>query len=225
MKHGAKLAAATAILMSLGSATLAGGYHGPGAPGVQGPRAGNHDMMQMMMRMHAPMMAGGGPAGGMAMIGSGGPMSGMGPGMGMMGGGPMSGMGPGMGMMGGGASLMGMAMERFDTDGDGTVTSQEAHEGLQALLAEYDADGDEALSLTEFETLHSALIRETIVDRFQFFDDDGDGTVSVAEIVKPADMMERMQTMREGMMPRPYGGMMGDGGMMGTPGQGGTGNN
>lgn len=55
-------------------------------------------------------------------------------------------------MMGGGASSMGMAMERFDKDGDGMVTSQETREGLQALLAEYDAYGDEALLLAEFET-------------------------------------------------------------------------
>jgi len=127
-----------------------------------------------------------------------------------------------MGMMGGGAPFIGMAMEQFDTDGDGTVTSQEAHEGLQTLLAEYDADGDEALSLAEFETLHSALIRETMVDRFQFLDDDGDGAVTAAEIVKPADMMERMQTMRDGMMPGtmrgPNGGMMDAGGMQGNGG-------
>ncbi|WP_371039467.1 EF-hand domain-containing protein, partial [Rhodosalinus sp. FB01] len=121
--------------------------------------------------------------------------------------------------------LMGMGLERFDADGDGVVTSQEAHEGLQALLAEYDADGDEALSLAEFETLHSALIRETMVDRFQFLDDDGDGAVSVAEIVKPADMMERMETMRDGMMPGPNGGMRGNGDMMGAPGQGRMDNN
>lgn len=213
MKTGAKLAAATAILMALGGAALAAGNHGHGgqdAPGAQGPRAGNHDMMQMMMRMHTQMMGGSGPTGGMAMMGPGGPMSGM---------------GQGMGMMGGGASFMGATMERFDTDGDGTVTSQEAHEGLQALLAEYDADGDETLSLAEFETLHSALIRETMVDRFQFLDDDGDGAVSVAEIVKPADMMGRMETMRDAMMPGPSGGMQGDGGMMGTPGQGRMGNN
>jgi hypothetical protein len=203
MKTGAKLAAATAILMALGGAALAAGNHGHGgqdAPGAQGPKAGNHDMMQMMMRMHSQMMGGSGPMGGMAMMGPGGPMSGMGQGM-------------------------GMAMERFDADGDGTVTSQEAHEGLQALLAEYDGNGDEALSLAEFETLHSALIRETMVDRFQFLDDDGDGAVSVAEIVKPADMMERMETMRDGMMPGPNGGMRGNGDMMGTPGQGRMDNN
>lgn len=186
MKAGAKLTAATAILMSLGGVALAAGDHGhdsQGASGAQGPRAGNHDMMQM----HAQMMGGGGPAGGMVM--------------------------------------MGTIMERLDTNGDGTVTSQEANEGLQALLAEYDADGDEDLSLAEFETLHSALIRETMVDRFQFLDADGDGAVTAAEIVEPADMMGRMETMRNGMMPGPNVGMQGDGGMMGAPGEGRMGNN
>lgn len=187
MKTRAKLAAATAILMSLGGAALAADDHGHGgqvAPGAQDKGAGNHDMMPMMKRMHAQMMGGSGPMGG-------------------------------TGMMGGGPSHMAAAMEQFDTDGDGTVTSQEAHEGLQALLAEYDADGDEALSLAEFESLHSALVREAMVDRFQFFDDDGDGAVTMEEIVKPADMMERMETMRDGMMPRQNSGMQGDGGMMG----------
>ncbi|MBD3677296.1 MAG: calcium-binding protein [Rhodobacteraceae bacterium] len=199
--------------MSVGGAALAAGDHGhggQGAPASQGPGVGNHDMRQLMMRMHAPMIGMGSPMGGMGTIGSGGPMSDM---------------GQGMGMMGGGASFMGATMERFDTDGDGTVTSQEAHEGLQALLAEYDADGDETLSLAEFETLHSALIRETMVDRFQFLDDDGDGTVSVSEMVKPADIMQSMETVRDRMMPEPNDGMQGDGGMMGTPGQGRMGNN
>lgn len=205
MKSRAKIAVATAILMSLGGAASAAGDHGhggQGAPGAQGPGAGNHDMMQMMS-MHAQMMGGG-----MGMMGSGGPMGGV-----------------GQGMMGGGASLMSLGLERFDADGDGTVTPEEAHAGLQALIAEYDADGDEALSLAEFETLHSALIRESMVDRFQFLDDDGDGAVSVAEIVKPADMMERMEMMRDAMMPGPNGGMQGDGGMMRTPGEGRMGNN
>ncbi len=193
-----KLATATAVLLVIGGAALAAGNHGNFGRGGQEQGAGNHDMMPMMMRMHGQMMGGNGP---------------------------LAGMGRGMSMIGGGTALMGMGLERFDTDGDGTVASQEAHEGLQALLAEYDADGDETLSLSEFETLHSALIRETMVDRFQFLDDDGDGAVSMAEIVKPADMMERMETMRDGMMPGPKGGMQRDGDMMGTRGQGRLGDN
>lgn len=133
-------------------------------------------------------------------------------------------MGGGMGMMqggmGGSMSAMRQMMDRLDADGDGTVTPAEAREGLQALVAEYDADGDETLSLAEFETLHSALARETMVDRFQFLDDDGDGQITTGEIVKPADMMGRMQSKREGMTQGgnecPGSGM----GQQGTPGRG-----
>ena len=159
--------------------------HGHGDKG-QGCR---HAMMPGMMRMHAQMMGGDGP------------MAGMGPGM--MG---LGGHGMGMGMMG-------TAMERFDADEDGKVTPEEARAGLQALLKDYDANGDQTLSLSEFETLHSAMIREAMVDRFQFLDDDGDGAVSMDEIVKPAEMIGRMQQMHERMMGRPQGGMMGTPGM------------
>lgn len=128
-------------------------------------------------------------------------------------------MGGGMDMMqgkgGGGMSMMHPMMGMLDADGDGTVTPAEARDGLQSQLAEYDADGDGTLSLSEFETLHSAIIRESMVDRFQFLDDDGDGQVTADEIVKPADRMERMQAMRERMMQDDGRQGAGDRGMMG----------
>ena len=145
---------------------------------------GGHDMMEMMMRMHG-MMGADGAMPGMGMMG--GQM-----GMGMMGpGGPMGGMTafPRMGMM---ADL--------DADGDGFVTPEEARTGLGSLLSEYDADGDGTLSIAEFETLHSALIRETMVDRFQHLDADGDGRVTEEEMLAPAAQMQRMQALRERMM-------------------------
>lgn len=172
MNTRTKLATAALALVALGGAAAADSHHGHGdGAGAAAPGAGGPDMMQMMNRMHGQMMGGG---------------------MGMMQGGM-----PGMGSMGDGLMAM---MEPLDADGDGTVTPDEAREGLKALVAEYDADGDETLSIAEFETLHSALIRESMVDRFQFLDDDGDGQVTMGEIVKPADMMERMQSMRERMM-------------------------
>lgn len=145
---------------------------------------GGHDMMEMMMRMHG-MMGADGAMPGMGVMG--GQM-----GMGMMGpGGPMGGMTafPRMGMM---ADL--------DADGDGFVTPEEARTGLGSLLSEYDADGDGTLSIAEFETLHSALIRETMVDRFQHLDADGDGRITAEEMQAPAAQMQRMQALRERMM-------------------------
>ena len=121
------------------------------------------------------------------MMGGQGGMSGMMAHMQKMGGGMMGGMGP-MSMM-----------LAFDTDGDGTVSPEELRTGLQAKLGEFDADGDGSLSISEFETLHSAMIRETMVDRFQYLDADGDGTVTAGEMTAPADVMTRMQSMRGGI--------------------------
>ena len=150
-----------------------GPFHGDARGAGMG---GEQDMMEMMMRMHGTMGAGGAMPG-MAMMGAGVPMMGS-----------MAAL-PGMGMM---ADL--------DADGDGVVTPDEARTGLDSLRSDYDADGDGALSLEEFETLHSALIRETMVDRFQYLDADGDGRVTEAEMQAPAAQMQRMQSLREQMM-------------------------
>ncbi|MGJ5619080.1 EF-hand domain-containing protein [Sulfitobacter sp. MF3-043] len=100
----------------------------------------------------------------------------------------------GMGPMGGGL------MKMMDADGDGNVTPEEMREVMQAKLTEYDSDGNGSLSIAEFETLHSAAIREMMVDRFQHLDADGDGAVTPEEMMAPADKMDRMQKMRSGMM-------------------------
>ncbi|MCF6305078.1 MAG: calcium-binding protein [Rhodobacteraceae bacterium] len=83
-------------------------------------------------------------------------------------------------------------MRRFDSDGDGTVSQAEAEAGLAAKLAEFDANGDGSLSIAEFETLHSAAIREQMVDRFQALDNDGDGIVTSQEMAAPAARMGQM---------------------------------
>lgn len=113
--------------------------------------------------------------------------------------------------------MMGM-MGRLDTDADGEVTGDEARAALSAKLTEYDKDGDGTLSIAEFEALHTAMICETMVDRFQYLDADGDGRVTSDEMTAPADQFERMERMRERMMDRRRGAMMPDGGM--RPGTG-----
>jgi len=126
----------------------------------------------MMMRMHSRMVGDGGQSD-------------------MMGGMGKAGSGPAGGMM-----MGGMNMPMMDANNDGAVTAQEAREGLTAKLKEFDADGDGALSITEFETLHSANFREQMVDRFQGFDNDGDSLVTIEEMTAPASRMERMQAMK-----------------------------
>ncbi|WP_291730425.1 EF-hand domain-containing protein [Leisingera sp. F5] len=68
-------------------------------------------------------------------------------------------------------------------------------EKLQTALKEYDADSNGTLSIDEFETFHSAMIREQMVDRFQHLDADGNGTVTEEEI---SAQTARMKQMMEG---------------------------
>lgn len=192
MKRNTLFAAITLTATALGGAASADSHHGHGAqPGVKS----------------GPGMTQSGAPGMMGMMGN---MDGMMDMMqrmhgNMMGGGMMGPMGGGM-------------MQMFDADGDGTVTPEEMRTQLQAKLAEYDSDGDGTLSIAEFETLHSAMIRETMVDRFQFLDADGDGMVTAEEMAAPAKMMERAQMMRSNMgqppMQRGDADGMGDGTMM-----------
>lgn len=153
-----------------------------------------------------------------------GPGTGMGPGMGMMRG---RGMGPGMmrgmGMMGRGMGcgmMRGMGprhcmrlMEMADSDNDGTVSAEEASSFWSGEFKAYDANGDGTLSLEEFATMHAAHTRPMMVDRFQFFDEDGDAGVTEDELQKPFERMRRFMG-RAGdatMGPRGMRGRMGDG--------------
>ncbi|WP_282048251.1 calcium-binding protein [Sulfitobacter mediterraneus] len=145
--------------------------------GMSRPMAGNQsDMMQLMMpmmqKMHARMTGGG---------------------MGLMDYGDR----PGMAMID--RNIMKMMM------GPGMMgmpSAEDASATMQSRLTEFDANGDGGLSLSEFEALHGAMIREAMVDRFQHLDADGDGKVSNSEMAAPAERMK----MRSQMSGKPMDG-------------------
>ncbi|UWQ93426.1 EF-hand domain-containing protein [Rhodobacteraceae bacterium M382] len=116
-------------------------------------------------------------------------------------------------MMGGGGMMGGMMdnpmFKSFDTDGDGRVSPEEMRAGQKAKLERFDENSDGSLSLDEFEALHSAAIREMMVDKFQKLDNDGDGQVTSEEMAAPARKMERMQKMRAQSGQKHPGAMMG----------------
>lgn len=107
----------------------------------------------------------------------------------------------------------------LDTNEDGRIEPAEARAALETLFSDNDANDDGALDIAEFEILHSRMIRESMVDRFQHLDNDGDGAITAGEMAAPAKKiekkqkrMERMQNARDmpqnGMKP---GAMMQDG--------------
>ena len=104
-----------------------------------------------------------------------------------------------MGMMGGdhhammrsmvqmhAASMMGNEMGMMDRDMMAMMMSGVGQHGVgetvPARLQEFDTDNDDVLTLEEFERLHTATMRERMVDRFQHLDADGDGQITKDEI-------------------------------------------
>jgi len=109
-------------------------------------------------------------------------------------------------MMGRGWRMMdGMApgarmrfMEMADADGDGNLSEEETATFWKQQVEKFDTDGDGDLSLQEFAEMHAAHTRPMMVDRFQFFDDDGDATVTLSELQAPFERMNRFMRRNDG---------------------------
>ena len=73
------------------------------------------------------------------------------------------------------------------------MTPERMHNASRSLtldqLDKFDANKDGTLSIQEFELLHTAAIREIMVDRFQHLDADGDGAITKDEATAPASRM------------------------------------
>ena len=118
---------------------------------------------------------------------------GQGMGQGMMGWGTMRGRGMMMGhgmmacraMHGMGPRACIRLMELADADDNGRVSPKEASQFWTQQLERYDANGDGSLSIEEFAQMHAAHTRPVMVDRFQFFDEDGDAKVTESELKTP----------------------------------------
>ena len=103
-------------------------------------------------------------------------------------------------MMGGHGILM-----TFDTNGDGRVTQIEIDEYRGNGLAKFDTDGNGSLTLSEYEALWLAAMREKMVDRFQYLDADGNALVTTEEFKRPyANMVRHMDKNGDGVLSREH---------------------
>lgn len=73
------------------------------------------------------------------------------------------------------------AMQRFDGNGDGTVSPEEVSTGVNALVTQFDADADQALTLEEFTALHAELTKPLAARSFAHLDANADGRIDAAE--------------------------------------------
>jgi len=107
--------------------------------------------------------------------------------------------GPGMMMRGGNGPMQAMTdnpiYKSFDTDADGNVSAAELETGVAALHANYDADGNGALSSDEFGALFAEATRGMAERPFAMLDANVDGAIDADEMAFPAQMMARMQRM------------------------------
>lgn len=95
----------------------------------------------------------------------------------------------GMGGMGGHHRME--MIERLDSNSDGKITMAEITAHRDQLHAEHDKDGNNAISLSEFEGIWLSMMRPMMVDKFQMMDDDGDGQITDAEVDKKMSRMMR----------------------------------
>ena len=82
----------------------------------------------------------------------------------------------------GGRGMMLDLFEEVDADGNGSVTQEEIDAFRAAQVQGADASGDGALSLDEFETIYTERVRPMMVDAFQELDEDGDASITAAEL-------------------------------------------
>ena len=91
------------------------------------------------------------------------------------------GMGPmgQMGMMGGLGHEM---LQNVDANSDGALSQDEINAAVNARFAQFDADKNGDLSLTEFQALWADITRPLAVRAFQFLDPNGDAAIAKTEV-------------------------------------------
>src|SRR3546814_8251522 len=94
-------------------------------------------------------------------------------------------------------------LDAYATNQDGKLSQEEIAQARGERLGKFDADGDQSLTLGEYEQLWRDAMRERMVNRFQDLDADGDGKVTAEEFQRPyATVVRHMDRNEEGVVDR-----------------------
>lgn len=92
-------------------------------------------------------------------------------------------------------------MVEVDTDKNGSITQDEINAFRTAKVAAADTSKDGALSLEEFSVAYNELMRAKMVDAFQNFDDDANGSITAAELdARFGDVVAKMDRNGDGVL-------------------------
>ena len=105
------------------------------------------------------------------------------------------------GGFGGRGEIFQNIMVEVDTDKNGSITQDEINAFRAAKVGAADTTKDGALSLDEFGVAYNELMRSKMVDAFQTFDDDGNGSITAAELdLRFGDVVAKMDRNGDGVL-------------------------
>ena len=106
-------------------------------------------------------------------------------------------------MRGGQAEIMKSIMSEVDTDGSESISQAEIDAFRAAKVRAADTSRDGNLTLNEFETVFSELIRPGMIKAFQRLDENDDGLITAAEMdERLGDIVARMDRNGDGELSR-----------------------
>jgi Ca2+-binding EF-hand superfamily protein len=86
---------------------------------------------------------------------------------------------------GGSGDHMNRMFDKFDVDKDGKASLREVEDGLKKRFAAANANGDDKLTLDEFQTLWMEFARPRMVRHFQHIDSQGKGYLTQEALLEP----------------------------------------